>query len=720
MCRIIRSKKRRAGFPALEEITFEVLCSESRVKTLLLEIGTEEIPARFLEPAKEGLKRLLEDSFAQSRITFGDINIQTTPRRMTVFVSNMAEKQEETTTVKFGPPLNRAYDESGNPTKAALGFTKAQGAEMGELKKGVKDGVEFVTIEKFEKGRGTVKILQEVLPDIITKIPFQKKMRWGAENFEYARPIQWVLCLFGDVPVEFTVADVKSGNVTYCHRFLSSGQIIITDPQKYAEILKTNYIIINEAERMETVRAGIKRIEEETKGHAIRDEELIKEIIYITEYPYPLRGSFDEAFLGIPKEVLVNVMKTHQRYIPIEKDDGQLMPHFIFFANTVPKEDKNVIRGNEKVLRARLADAQFFFEEDKKAQLIDRYERLGSIVFHVKLGTLKDKAERVGSIAAHLASILAPETAAVVAKTTKLMKADLLTHMVGEFPELQGTMGRIYATIEGESSDVARAIEEHYLPTGGNGNLPQTPAGSIVGIADKIDSITSFFSMGMIPTGNLDPYALRRQSLGIIKIIVDKCFRVPLENLIDIAYESGRNIKNRLSLEETKAKILDFITTRFKFSMLDEKHNQDYVESVLPFVSRNIYDGYQRLIALETQKSVEDFERLMIGFRRVFNITKQITDNLIVTPSLFAFDEEKALYSLYESKKEEFFRLMEAQKYSDSLTILVSFKETIDNYFEKVFVMDNDEAIKNNRLGALKLIKDMFLTFADFSKIRIE
>ena len=494
----------------------------------------------------------------------------------------------------------------------------------------------------------------------------------------------------------------------------------IRNPGEYIDTLKANYIVINESDRLETVRAGVKRIEGETKGRAIRDEELIKEIIYITEYPYPLRGAFDEAFLNIPKEVLVNVMKSHQRYIPIEKDDGRLMPYFIFFANTVPKEDKNVIRGNEKVLRARLADAQFFFKEDKKAKLVDRYEKLGSIVFHVKLGTLKEKTERVISIAAHLASILAPDVSVTVAQAARLMKTDLLTHMVGEFPELQGTMGRIYATIEGEGDDVALAIEEHYLPIGGNGDLPQTTAGAIVGIADKIDSITSFFSMGIIPTGNLDPYALRRQSLGIIRIAVDKGYRMPLEDLINIAYENGRNIKGRFSLEETKIKIIDFITTRFKFSMLDEGHNQDYVESVLPLVAQDIYDGYQRLVALETQKSVEDFERLMVGFRRVFNITKQITDNLSVTPSLFVFDEEKALYLLYESKREVFFKLMEEKQYADSLAVLVGFKETIDNYFDKVFVMDDDEAIRNNRLGVLKKIKDMFLTFADFSKIKIE
>jgi glycyl-tRNA synthetase beta chain len=703
----------------------------------LLEIGTEEIPARFLEPAKEGLRKLLEDSFVQSRITFGNINIQATPRRMMALIEDVSEKQDETTIIKFGPPLNRAYDESGAPTKAATGFARAQGVGPEELKKGIKDGIEFVTVEKFEKGKETINVLQVLLPDIIAKIPFQKKMRWGAGTFEYARPIQWVLCLFGDAPVEFAVADVKSGNTTWCHRFLSSGQVTIGNPGDYINSLKANYIIINEADRLETVRAGIKRIEDETKGRAIRDEELIKEIIYITEYPYPLLGSFEETYLNIPKEVLVNVMKSHQRYIPIEKEDGRLMPYFIFFANTVPKEDKNVIRGNEKVLRARLADAQFFFEEDKKAKLTDRYEKLASIIFHVKLGTLKEKTERVIAIANHVTSIVGakkliigeepikkyivdPNESAKIAQAARLMKTDLLTHMVGEFPELQGTMGRIYSLIEGEDRDVALAIEEHYLPTSGNGNLPKTLPGAILSIADKIDSIVSFFSVNITPTGNLDPYALRRQSLGIIKITIDKKFRVSLDDLLRAAYESGAKIAKRLTFEETKTAILDFVATRFKFSMLEEGHNQDYVESVLPCVARDIYDGYERLIALETQKSKEDFDRLMVGFRRVYNITKQIEGDPVVDPGLFAFNEEKDLFNLYEAKYAEFFKLMEVCKYAEALSVLVSFKESIDNYFDKVFVMEKDEAVKNNRLAALTNIKNMFLIFADFSKIRIE
>ena len=687
---------------------------------LLLEIGTEEIPARFLEPAKDGFGKLIRDALVQSRITFGDMNIQATPRRMVLFLQNVAEKQEETVTIKFGPPYNRAYDESGAPTKAAIGFAKSQGVEVGALTRGIKDGVEFITVEKLEKGIETVKVLPEILPDCISKIPFQKKMRWGAVNFEYARPIQWILCLFGGTAVEFSVADVASSNVTYCHRFLSTGPVTIYNPLEYVDVLRKNHIIVNEDERMDIIRKGITRIEETTKGKAIRDEELIREILYITEYPYPLKGSFDEMYLGIPKEVLVNVMKSHQRYIPMEDDTGRLMPHFIFFANTAPKEDANVIKGNEKVLRARLADARFFFDEDKKTGLADRYERLASIVFHVKLGTLKDKMERVRQIADYLTSIIDPAVAGNIDKLIPLMKTDLVTHMVGEFPELQGTMGRIYALIEGEQKEVAGAIEEHYLPTGGNGSLPVTATGSIAGIADKIDSVVSFFSVGITPTGNLDPYALRRQSLGIIKIIIDKKYNIALDALIERAYEAGNNIAKRLPPDETKASLTDFISTRFKFSMLEEERNQDFVESVLPFVAKDIYDGYMRLISLETQGSIEDFERLMVGFRRVFNITKQITEDMAIDPALLILNEEKELFGLYEEKKNIFFGLMEKRLYDEALACLVSFKETIDNFFDKVFVMDKDEAIKRNRLALLNHIKDMFLTFADFSKIRFE
>jgi len=687
------------------------------LKTLLLEIGTEEIPARFIESEKEGFYNLLQDYLNNSRINFGKIKIQATPRRMTAFISDVAEIQTESVTLKYGPPLNRAFDDSGFPTKAAQGFAKSQGVCVEELTRAVKDNVEFIAYTKVEKGMPVKEVLSKLFVDVISRIPFQKKMRWGNESFEYARPIQWLLAFFGNEPVKFTIADVESGKYTYGHRFLSSGRIDVMDPSDYMEKLRANYIVLSEEERMKTILQGIKRIESDVKGYAIKDDDLTKEIMNITEYPYPLRGEFDAKFLAIPKEVLVNVMKSHQRYIPIMDDQGQLMPYFIFFANTIPVEDKNVIRGNEKVLLARLADAGFFFEEDSKISLFDLYDRLSSIVYHVKLGTLKEKTDRVTDIAKPLSVILGFEDLKKVERAARLMKVDLMTHMVGEFPELQGVMGRIYAGCQGEAEDVALAIEEHYFPAGGNSSLPETLLGTIIGIADKIDSLTSFFSVKIMPTGNLDPYALRRQCLGIIKIAIDKRLYMPLEELIEIAYKSGDYIKKRISLEDTKTALIDFIGTRFKFSMIEEGHNQEFVETVLPYMTEDIYDGYVRLVTLETQKSMEDFKKLMVGFKRAFNITKQITEDVEVNPSLFKEVQEQRLFAIYESKKGMFFDFMHEKKYDDALSILVGFKEAIDDFFDKVFVMDKDVAIKNNRLGLLKKIKDMFMMFGDFSKI---
>lgn len=690
------------------------------MKTLLFEIGVEEVPARFIEPAKEGLSRLLRENLTNARIPFGKVDVFATPRRLTAFVYEVAEKQDETVIVKYGPPYNRAFDESGNPTKAAIGFAKSQGVEIGDLTKGQKDGVDFAVVERGEKGEPTAAVLPGLLREVIGKIPFQKKMRWGTESFEFARPIQWLLILYGSEPIDVSVADVKSGSLTYCHRFLSKGPTSIGDPSEYIGTLRSNGVIIDETERMSIIEKGIERIEKEIQGKALRDEELINEILYITEFPYPLCGGFDTSFLKIPKEVLVNVMKSHQRYIPVQDNNGNLMPFFIFFANTKPLDDMNVIKGNEKVLRARLADAEFFFEEDKKTSLAALYERLSSIVFHVKLGTLKDKTDRLSSICRYLCSILNYSDITLVEKAVKIVKADLLTHMVGEFPELQGTMGRIYAQVQGENPEVAVSIEEHYLPSSGNGALPKTQLGSIIAIADKIDSMVSFFSVGITPTGNLDPYALRRQTLGVIKIVIDKNLNIPLGELFQTAYESGKDIKKRLSFQDTKASLIDFVTARFKFSMIDEGHNQEFVESVLPLVGEDIYDGYLRLVALESQKSVEDFQKLLVGFKRAYNITKQVTEDYEVNPTLFKEEEEEALFGVYESKKELFFSAMGERRYDDAISILVSFKESIDRYFDKVFVMDKDENIKRNRLTLLKKIKNMFLTYADFSKIRIE
>jgi len=686
----------------------------------LLEIGTEEIPARFIEAEKEGILKLLTEGFNATRLEFGKIDVYGTPRRLAVFVENVSEVQKEAKTVKFGPPVNRAYDTTGNPTKAAIGFAKSQGVEIEDLKRAVKDSIEFVIVEKIEKGLPAIEVLPDLIKDIIPRIPFQKKMRWASELFEYARPIHWIVALLDEKIVEFEIAGVKSGNLTWCHRFLSKSFVEIKSPKEYIGKLRENFIIVDEKERMDIILKGIGDIEKRVDGIAYRDKELLNEILYITEYPYPLQGSFDEVYLKILKEVLINVMKSHQKYIPIYGKDGKLMPFFIFFANTIPKNDANVIKGNEKVLRARLADASFFFEEDKKIKLEALYDRLSSIIFHVRLGTLKQKVERLFKITTYLADILNYKEKEKLEKAVKILKVDLLTHMVGEFPELQGTMGRIYAHIQGYGEDIATSVEEHYLPSGINSNIPETTLGCILSIADKIDSLVSFFSVGIEPSGNLDPFALRRQALGIIKIVIKKGFHINLHELIAHAYNAGSHITDRLTLDKTENSLKEFIKTRFKFSMIEEGHRQDFVESVLDIAGIDLYDGYRRLIALEGQKSIQEFEKLMIGFKRVFNITKQLRDTTTILPHLFNKNEEKDLFELYESRKNEFLNLIEKGLYVEALMVLIGFKERIDKFFDNVFVMDNDENIRNNRLALLKNIKDMFFKYGDLSKIRIE
>jgi glycyl-tRNA synthetase beta chain len=688
------------------------------VKQFLFEIGVEEIPARFLQPAKEGLLKLFEEGLGSARIEHGPLTAYATPRRIAVVIEGLAETQKDNINVKYGPPYAKAFDAEGRPLPAAIGFAKSQGVDVSDLKKVKKDTNELICVEKLEKGKKSIEVLPDLLAGLVSRIPFPKKMRWGTGEFEFARPIQWLVALLDNAVVPLTVAGITSNNLSRGHRFLSSGLVPVTRPDLYLEELRAAYVVVSEEERLATMMEGIRRIEGEVGGKAVTDDALTQEILYLTEYPYAQMGRFESEYLDLPRAVLVNVMKGHQRYIPIETDQGKLLPSFIFFANTISKRPEEVIRGNEKVLRARLADARFFFEEDRKTTLVSLYDKLSAVVFHERLGNLKQKCERVKEIGFFLSDTVDFHAAAQVERASMLLKTDLLTHMVGEFPELQGVMGKIYAAAQGESDDVCRAIEEHYYPVGTSG-LPESDLGSVMALADKMDTLTAFFAVGITPTGNLDPFALRRQTLGIIRILINKGLRIPLQELIRIAYETLQ-AQGKLPLETVRQTITDFITTRFRFSMIEEGHNQEFVDSVLPAVSLDIYDGFMRLKALETQQSIEDFVRLMIGFKRVFNITKSLTDTAEIDTGLLVGQEEQDLFQLYSATKEPFLAEMRAQQYEAGLSILVGFKETIDRYFDKVFVMVDDEHIRNNRLALLTKIKDMFLTYGDFSKIRVE
>jgi glycyl-tRNA synthetase beta chain len=688
------------------------------VKPFLFEIGVEELPARFIRPAKEGLRKLVEEGLAAFHIEHGPITIYGTPRRIALLIDAMAETQKDVVTVKYGPPAARAFDAEGKPQPAAIGFAKSQGIDVSELKIVKKDTNELVAVEKLEKGKNSVEVLPDLLAGLIPRIPFQKRMRWGLGEFEFARPIQWLVCLFGESVIPLTVAGITGGDTSRGHRFLAKGPVHVSHPSRYVDELKAACVVVNEEERLATMMEGIREIESKAGGQAVTDEALIQEILYITEYPYPLMGRFEAEYLDLPRAVLVNVMKGHQRYIPLEGADGTLLPAFIFFANTLPREPEQVIRGNEKVLRARLADARFFFEEDRKIKLETLYDRLSAVVFHERLGNLSEKSERIRQIALFIGGSMGVDSQALI-RASALLKADLLTHMVGEFPELQGVMGSMYALAQGEEKEVARSIEEHYYPVGTSGVLPGSDLGTVMALSDKMDSLTAFFSVGITPTGNLDPFALRRQALGIIKIVINKGLHLPLQEAISVGYNALR-VDGKLALEAVQQTLSDFITTRFKFSMIEEGHNQEFVNSVLPAVSLDIYDGFVRLAALETQKSIEDFVRLMIGFKRVYNITKSLADTAEIDTGLLAEGEEQDLFQLYSVQKAPFLSAMNAREYEVALALLVSFKETIDRYFDKVFVMVEDERVKVNRLALLTRIKDLFLTYGDFSKIRVE
>jgi glycyl-tRNA synthetase beta chain len=685
---------------------------------LLIEIGTEELPARFIENSKEAFKSLIEESLIARRISFEKIEVFGTPRRIVAYVTNLSGKQEEILTLKYGPPTDIAYDQTGNPLKPAIGFAKSQGVSVDELIRVERDGIEVVAYEKKEGGRKTEEILPEILKETIQKIPFPKRMRWGYETFEFARPIKWLLVLYGEKVIHVKIADVISGNVSFGHRFLKQGPILINNPREYFSKLKDAYVIVDDKERKRLIVDGINRIERESNAKALYDESLLNEILYITEYPYGLKGKFHNSYLKLPVPVLINVMRSHQRYIPLGHEDGTLEPSFIFFANTLPKDERVIIRGNEKVLKARLDDASFYFEEDKKIDLFSLYEKLASLMYHEKIGTMKEKVERVEKIADYVARVLDIQQPDKVKRASKLLKVDLLTHMVGEFPELQGKMGRIYAELKGEDKEVSSAIEEHYYPTSTEGKLPETRLGTIMSISDKIDTLVSFFSCGISPTGNLDPYGLRRCAIGLVRILVEKGINLSLQELISIGYKEGEKIRNRLPLDDVKYELTDFVVTRFKYLMIDRGYDQDLVESVIPWASLDLYDAYMRLLTLNEIRSVPDFEKLIVGFKRVFNITKKMEGTYEVKKELFQKKEEEILHSVYEIKKDPYLLLMKERRYRDALSSLIEFKDPIDRFFEKVYVMVEEESVRNNRLALLKNIKDMFLLFCDFQKIK--
>ena len=695
----------------------------------LLEIGTEEIPASYILPALAQLEKRATDLLEENQIPFKEIRTLGTPRRLTLAIKGLATMQPDQSVEVIGPPKNVAYDEDGKPTKAAQGFARGQGIAVDDLKIVETDRGEYVCVQKLEKGGATIELLQENLPSLITSLGFPKTMHWG--NLRFARPIRWLVALLGEEVVSFTLDTLVSGRQTSAHRFLSSptlkcgdralsrsGAIELTDAnlEDYMQKLRAANVWVAHEERRDEIQQQVAQLLLNNDCAPIIDEGILDTVTFLVEYPQAIMGRFNESHLSLPNEVLTTSMKSHQRYFPCWQSEGVLLPKFITISNGTEGNFDGVRHGNERVLSARLADAEFFYQEDQKSRLADKVDRLKDVVFQIKLGNLYDKSCRVRELATCLCDQLgfAEDATAKATRTAYLCKVDLTTQMVIEFPSLQGTMGKYYAANSGEDEEVATAIEEHYRPLSAEAELPQTDVGAIVSIADKLDTIVGYFGIGEIPTGAGDPFSLRRQAIGIVRIIHDKKFHLPL----DIAVEKNIQIYGDKVAAETKPLVLDFFKTRIDALLKENGYSYDVADAVLSANATDVVDALGRADVLTKFRQRDDFDTIYPAFYRTIRIIPERSDKP-VDEGLFIEETEKRLYREICELEPALTKLVATREYSQILDKLVTLQPTIDSFFDGVLVMAEEQELRENRLALLNQLAGWIYSIADFTKLVI-
>ncbi len=693
------------------------------VEKLILEIGTEEIPSSYVPPAAGALAEITAKRFEAAGISHGKISTLATPRRLVLFADDMPDTQEKRTKKVSGPPKKAAFDKDGKPTKAALGFAKKFGLSVGDLKTEDTPKGEYLYLTVEEGGGETVEILKKVLPEIITNIPFPKAMRWGAGETRFARPIRSIVSLFGKNEIVFTVEGLKSGVRAFGHRFSGKAEAIpeaiIDSPDNYEKIMEKAGVIVNPGRRIEMINKAFDAIETEHNVKVIRDPELVETVCYLTEKPVGVAGTFSENYLDLPRELLITVMKHHQKFFSSEKSDGSFSNTFVGISNT-DCDDLSVVRkGYERVLAARLADARFFFDEDRKHTPEDFAKKLSGIVYIKGLGTIADKTRRIAEIAVKTAQTLCPEKTEQVEKAANLCKSDLATSMVYEFPELQGIMGREYAKHEGLEDGVAVAIEEHYLPRFSGDELPSSEVARCVALADKIETLTGCFALGIQATGSEDPFSLRRHALGIIRILLSS---TPSSNnglSLTQLVESGLEVlPNNLKGDKKKVEIdlLNFFTGRIKSEFMGQGISYDVIDAVLATGFGNLPDTLNKCGALAEMKKHDYSQNLSITFKRAAHIVKgHHSDN--VDGKLLLENVETGLYNSLLEREKNVAPLLEKKDYAGALKEIAEIRKEVDAFFDGVMVMVDDENLRNNRLGLLQRVTGLFSDLADFSKL---
>ena len=681
-------------------------------KDLLFEIGAEEIPAGFMPNILGQLKTLAETKLNDAHLPFESIATYGTPRRLALIVKGLADTSAEISERHKGPSASIAYDADGNPTKAAIGFARGKGLDVSDLV--VEDG--YIYAETKTAGVPAKDIVTDMLPQLITGLNFPKSMHWGNLDAKFVRPVRWLVALLDEevIPVEF--ATVQSGNVTRGHRFLGADEITIKNAASYVETLKENFVMVDQDARRELISKQLHDIAASKNASIVWDDDLLEEINYLVEWPTALCGGFEESYLALPDAAIITPMKDHQRYFPLVDQDGKLLPMFLTVRNGSDHSIEVVQAGNERVLRARLDDAKFFFNEDRKRPLIDRQDGLTKIVFQEGLGNLADKTERLlklGSVFGEECE-LHEDARVVLERATELAKTDLTTGMVTEFTELQGVMGKEYALLDGESPEVAEAIFEQYLPRFAGDVLPQTEAGKVLSIIDKIDNIVATFSRGLIPTGSQDPYALRRQTIGILNILLNSEWNVSLRPII----EESMNLLNVPAdkQDELLGQVEEFITLRLKNIFLDREVPHHVIDLLLSNNELSVADAEGLVKALLANRIDENVE-LVQAFTRMYNLVKDVTYTG-VDESLLKEDAERALYEAATKASEASIDAWDKNDYDAVVAVPATLVPAINTFFEDVMVMDKDEAIKANRLQLVRLAYSVMAIIGDISALK--
>lgn len=692
-------------------------------KDLLLEIGLEEMPAHVVTPSRIQLEEKVIKFLDEHHLDYETVQSFATPRRLAVKVTAIPEKQADVEEEVKGPAKKIALDAEGNWSKAAQGFVRGQGVTTEDIVFKELNGVEYVYVTKFTKGQSAKEVLTK-LNDVITSLTFPVTMHWANYDFEYIRPIHWIVALLDDEVISFKVLDVTTGQTSRGHRFLGD-DVTFQHANEYEAKLKEQFVVVQPNERKQMIVDQANALAAEKNWQLALDEELLEEVTNLVEYPTAFVGSFDEKYLSVPDEVLVTSMKEHQRYFEVRNDQGLLMPHFIAVRNGDNVHLENVIKGNEKVLIARLEDAEFFYNEDKKLTIEACVEKLKNVTFHEKIGSIYEKMQRVALIAQIIGRKvgLSEEELEDLKRASEIYKFDLVTNMVGEFPELQGIMGEKYALLQGEKPAVATAIREHYLPTSSEGELPETAIGAVLALADKLDSVFSFFSVGMIPTGSNDPYALRRQTYGVIRIIEDKGWTFPLVQLqteVDEAVNQDVE-KYGVLLNEGQAEVVEFVKARLRQLLMTKNVRHDIIDAVVSAEQADLSKLFASANILKSRFEDQDFKPSMEALTRVINLAKKGQELLGDTeegidPSLFENKAEKELYQAVNDLSEAFATRTIAENYE----ALVNLRPLIDAYFNETMVMVEDEKVKQNRLKQLMQIAKMALSIASLDLLIVK